>query len=125
MAEVAGLVWVARTAGAEKTAQVWFWPGAMAVTPERPLTVTGTLLLKLEPFPSWPKPFPPQHLAVVSAKTAQVVLLPAAATATAVDTPTTATGTLLAVNEALPSWPSEFSPQQRTSPPVRRAQLWY
>jgi hypothetical protein len=44
------------------SAQVWPPPAAIALTPlARPTTSTGMRLFALEPFPSWPNLFEPQH----------------------------------------------------------------
>jgi hypothetical protein len=43
-----------------------------------PVTATGTLLLSLEPVPSCPSPFDPQHITRPSRRTTQACLLPTA-----------------------------------------------
>ena len=56
----------------EISAQVYESPAEMAVTPVRPVTLTGTLELVLDPLPNGPPALFPQHWTVPPESTAQV-----------------------------------------------------
>ena len=89
------------------------------------MTSTGTLLLVVEPFPSWPSPFLPQHFTPPPVVTAQVWLPPAETDWTPLASPNTSTGNVLGVVELFPSWPFELLPQHFAAPPVVSAQVWF
>src|SRR5512138_3234405 len=106
----------------------------MAVTAVRFETSTGTLLSALLPFPSWPKLFAPQQVAMefdpvpmLSVTIAQVceppMGPPAAMAVTPKSSAETATGTLLLVLLPLPSWPSPLLPQHTAAPSAVMAQV--
>jgi hypothetical protein len=82
----------------------------MAVAVVIPLTVTGKDESIWLLFPSWPKPFIPQHLTSRVASRAQV-LCQLAEIAVALEIPSTLTGVLLSILLLLPSWPFRFRPQ--------------
>src|SRR5947209_3355570 len=106
------------------SAQVWraSSPTAIALTPLlRPATSTGVTLLVVEPFPSSPFPFLPQHLAPPALVTAQL-WRPAAIAPTPLVRPVTSTGVLLSVVELFPRTPSELWPQHLTPPALVSAQ---
>ena len=51
------------------SAQVWWSPAAIAVTPlVRPVTATGAWRSVVVPSPSWPLPLLPQHLTAAGAR---------------------------------------------------------
>jgi hypothetical protein len=84
------------------------------------VTATGTLLLRTEPFPSWPLPPRPQQYAAPAVSSAQVKFVPASiwvsvfpASTPAVET---GTGSLLLMVEPFPSWPLLLLPQQYARP---------
>jgi hypothetical protein len=105
-------------------AQVWSAPFEIDLAVEIPLTVTGTRLLAVLLFPSWPKLLTPQHWTVPFASRAQV-WTPAAAIEidVAVVMPETVTGTRLLVVLLFPSWPELLIPQHWTVPLANSAQL--
>src|SRR5439155_19515561 len=95
-------------------ARQWPSPAAIAVTPVRFFTCTGTDELVVVPLPSSPSVFIPQPQTVPSDLSA-TVCPPAAAIAVTPVRPCTCTGTDELVVVPLPSSPSELQPQ---SPPV-------
>ena len=66
-------------------------PAAIAVAPEIPATATGLDEGELEPFPSWPKLFNPEHETVPPVEITHVWLPPAAIAVTPT-IPSTGTG---------------------------------
>src|SRR5438132_564130 len=87
-----------------------------AVSPVRPLTITGAVDCVVVPSPSWPLPLAPQHRAEPPDISAHVKF-PPAATAVAPFRPTTATGfATLTAYAPFPSWPSLLYPQHLTDP---------
>lgn len=75
---------------------------------------TGTRLFAVESFPSAPPA--PQQRTIESLSSEHVWSSPALIAVTPEDSPTTSTGTALSIVELFPSWPVQFSPQQRTPP---------
>ena len=101
-------------------AQVWVLPAAIAVTPmARPARSTGVALPIVEPFPSCPLTFQPQHLTAPAFMSAHVWAKPAAIALTLLGRPETSTGVEVVFDEPLPSWPSPFQPQHLTARPVK------
>ncbi len=78
---------------------------ATCTTPVSPVTGTGVVLLLVEPLPSWPWLFCPQHCTVPFFSSAQVCSNPADIWARFSGSPDTATGRLLLVVVPLPSSP--------------------
>src|SRR5712692_8514991 len=97
--------------------------------PPAPTTCTGVLLmLVVEPFPNWPKPFAPQAQTVPSDLSAKLCSPPAAMAVMplkkpAQPAPTTCTGVLLEVVVLFPNWPKPFAPQAQTVPSNLSAKL--
>jgi hypothetical protein len=83
------------------SAHVCVSPSASAVTPVKPSTTTGVLLLTSEPSPSWPASFEPQH--ETSPPTIAHEYSVPVATAVAPVIPATCTGTVLSSVVSLPS----------------------
>jgi hypothetical protein len=105
---------------------VWFSPALNATAVLRPLTTTGVDVLVVVPFPSWPKAFAPQHLAVPFPNNAHE-WLPPALTATALVPalrPLTSTGVDAFVVVLLPNWPEPLSPQHLAVPSANNAHEW-
>jgi hypothetical protein len=80
-----------------------------------PLTGTGTGLLLLPPFPSWPPKPAPQQYALESVFSPHVKEDPAAIVANTV-APETRTRVSLLTVDPLPRSPEEFSPAQNAAP---------
>ena len=105
-------------------AQVCAPPAASCVGAEpagRPSTTVGSARSLIEPSPSCPALFAPQHTAA-PARAAHVWRAPALS-ALAPASPATATGAARSLIEPSPSWPRSFAPQQRTLPSLSRAQV--
>ena len=83
--------------------------------PPKPVTRTGTKLLRFVPLPSWPSPLLPQQETEPSWWSAQECPLPAVM-AVATVMPVTCTGTELLRFVPLPSWPELLRPQQDMVP---------
>ena len=87
---------------------------------------TGVGRAVVVPSPSRPLPFDPQHITVLSARSAHVCELPAA-TATASVSPETWMGDVSNSPiplTPLPSWPEAFEPQHCTVPSSFTTQVW-
>ncbi len=107
------------------TAQVWASPPSSEATPPPTAeATTGTVWLVVEPSPSWPLAFAPQHTTMPLVFSAQVWYAPAAMADTPLARPETATGVELSVKEAFPSWPPRLLPQHLTAPPDVSAHAW-
>src|SRR5207249_6921130 len=121
-----------RIVPSRRTAQLCSAPGAITAG-TMPLTVTGVEELAVLPFPSRPSSPRPQHCSVPSRRSAHMWKTPASM-ATAVVMPLTVTGVGVGVTglvgegetrtAPLPSSPQVLSPQQRTVPSCRRAQVY-
>src|ERR1700737_3669320 len=99
---------------------------AVTVVPRFRPTMTGTLLLVVLPFPSWPRPFQPQLITWppdVSARLWLAVLPAPTAVMVIPEGTLTATGLLPRVLPS-PSWPALFEPQASTCPVDVSARLW-
>ena len=94
----------------------------METPSENPNTWTGTSRSVVVPSPNRPCEFLPQHHAVQSFFTAQV-LAPVQATVTAPVIPEVCTGTLLFVWVPSPNWPTLLAPQHQTVPSFLTAQV--
>src|SRR5438067_2436031 len=106
----------AHTVPAEVSARLCSLPPAMATTPVRPLTGTGTVLYRPErPVPSCPEPVRPQDQTVPADVSARLWPTPPAM-ATAPVMPSTATGVALSIVVPLPNWPLPLRPQAWTVP---------
>src|SRR5204863_5738734 len=93
------------------SARLWLAPAAIALTPDNPLTCTGTERRFVVPSPSWPEELLPHAITVPSTSRARLCL-PPAATAATYCRPLTGTGRSLSdSNEPLPSWRRRFCPQ--------------
>ena len=88
----------------------------------KPTTSTGPSRPEKVPSPRRPSAFQPQHWRAPLAPMAHVWELPAAISTMSVARPSTATGSDELAPEPLPSWLTEFSPQQETSPEAESAQ---
>src|ERR1700687_5649096 len=100
---------------------------AVTVVPRFRPTMTGTLLLVVLPFPSWPRPFQPQLITWppdVSARLWLAVLPAPTAVMVITEGTLTATGVLLLVVVPLPSCPYWFEPQASAPPVEVNAKLW-
>ena len=71
------------------------------------MTSTAVVLSVVVPSPSWPSPFPPQHLIAPPASTAHVWPLPMAILV-AVEIPVTSTEVMRWAVVPSPSWPSSL-----------------
>src|SRR6266704_3341704 len=99
-------------------------PAEMAVTWDKPATLTGTELLTVVPLPSWPSWLAPQARTVPSERSARLKRKPAETLVTPVS-PATWTGVSWAgLIVPLPTWPVSLRPQAHTVPSDRRARLW-
>src|SRR5439155_6473868 len=93
------------------------WTPALTATSLRaPLTAAGTLRSALEPSPSWPLPFHPQHAPALSTLTAHVNA-PPAATDRSDHPPVTGPAAGLALLVRFPSCPVWCKPQRKTESP--------
>src|SRR6266511_797718 len=91
------------------SARLWFLPAAIATTPVRLLTETGTCDSVIVLLPSWPSMFLPQLVTVPSGFSARLWPHPPDSCVTAPRL-LTETGVALLVVELLPSWPLAFKP---------------
>jgi len=88
-------------------------------------TSTGLVRRVVEPSPTWPEVFAPQHFTAPPVRRAQPCSLPAEIARTPVS-PETATGVLRVVVEPSPTWPELFAPQHLTDPVdnTRQVKFW-
>jgi len=119
----------------ETSAQVLWFPIAIAEAPLNPDTTTGVDEFVVVPFPNSPDQFKPQHRTVPSERTAHASAMPAAMAVTperlGTFTGVVAHASLLLVHVwgllaiANPSSPSPFAPQHATVPSAISAQVLY
>jgi hypothetical protein len=102
----------------------WLLPAETERAPVNAETVTGPTRVLVEPSPSWPKVFAPQHRTIPVIISAQE-WAPPALTARTSERPATETGSFRSVVEPSPSWLSEFSPQHFTVFVDKTAQLYF
>ena len=116
------VAWVARIAHVADA------PGTTLTTSARPPTASGVALRNVAvDEPSWPYRLSPQHLTVVSTRTAQLCDVPAepAEIDTAETRALTVTGDRDRVVDVLiPNCPKSLRPQQRAVPSARIAHEW-
>jgi hypothetical protein len=98
-----------------RRAQACLPPAAISTTFVSPVTATGVALSVVVPFPNWPTLFAPQHRTSPFWSRAQVYPKPAAI-------PTTPLSPCTSIVGELPPR-ADASPQQRTVPSDRRAQV--
>ena len=104
-------------------AQVCSTPVLTAMTLSPVPARTGALRSTWVPSPNWPRPFQPQHAAVLSVPTTPQLNAPPDLTALKSSPPATATGAGWAAFPPSPSWPERLNPQQYASWVVVTPQL--